>query len=218
MQMNNKYYFLLFLVASLGGGMLPAQAGDIRDDIIQAIKIDDAKEVVAQLARGADANMSDEEGNTLLILAAREGSPDAAEVLLKAGAKPHLVNAYGDTALHAAAYGGQERIVNALLDRGAPVGANPLGWTPLMYAAYGGHGKVLRKLLGAGSRVNAATLNGLTALMVAAMNGHEEMVRELLVAGADPKAVTQDGRSARELALERQNTDIADVLDAAARR
>jgi ankyrin repeat protein len=208
-------YKFLHVIALAGwlGHAAPALSGDIRDDIIQSIKLDDAADVRIQLARGAEANMSDADGNTLLMVAAREGSTASVQVLLEAGAKVYLVNAFGDTALLLATFAGHDAIALDLLSRGASLRPNRHGWTPLMYAAFNGHEKLVRAYLPA-SEVNAATNTGMTALMVASMNGHEGIVHLLLAAGADTRMRTKGGQSATDLALERGNTDIAELLEA----
>ena len=211
MQLNNKY-IIVFILCLTWTYILPAKAGEIVDDALQALQLDNAAGVEEGLKRGLDVNFVDSSGNSLLMLAAREGSPKSAAVLINAGAKLYLRNAYGDDALLLATFAGHEAIVDMLLAKGASLGANRSGWTPLHYAAYTGHARLVKKFLALGSPVNAATQSGLTPLMVAAMNGHLELVKILLQQGADPTLRDQNNMSASDYALAHKNTDIAELL------
>ena len=53
----------------------------------------------------------------------------------------------------------------------------------------------------------------MTALIAAARNGHTEIARILLAAGADITMKTDRGETARQIALQYKNTDIAELID-----
>ena len=119
----------LFLLCLSSAGL----AANSYDEMLEAVK-DNKTQVVAELLkRGLDPNTSDQEGNTLLILASREGSAGVARQLIAAGAKLDAVNQFNETALMIAAIKGKLDVARVLVDRGATV--NRPGWTPLMYAA-----------------------------------------------------------------------------------
>lgn len=193
-----------------------AHAGEIVDDTLQALKLDDAAGLAEGLQRGLDVNFVDEEGNTLLMLAARDGGTQSTAALINAGARTYLRNAYGDDALLLATFGGHEAVVDILLAKRATLGANARGWTPLHYAAYAGHASLINKFLALGAQVNNQTDNGLTALMLAAKNGHLEVVRALLSSKADTGALDENKLSAFDHAMASANTDIAALLKPAA--
>jgi ankyrin repeat protein len=113
----------------------------------------------------------------------------------------------GFTALHLAAFFGQEDAAALLVERGADVNAvarNPeLVVTPLHSAAAGSHATIVKLLLDAGADVNAAQDGGFRPLHSAAQNDDRESVEALLAAGADPTLRTDDGRTPAELAGER---------------
>ena len=70
------------------------------------------------------------------------------ELLLNAGANPNAATAHGDTALQAAAMGGDLPIVTMLLKHGAdPNGSKAAPVSPLSYAEMQGHHDVVRELL-----------------------------------------------------------------------
>ncbi|MBX3228792.1 MAG: ankyrin repeat domain-containing protein [Labilithrix sp.] len=71
------------------------------------------------LARGADPNLGNTEGNDALMLCARHGLVEGVVALVKAGAKPNRANRHGSTALMQAARGHLVETVRVLLRAGA---------------------------------------------------------------------------------------------------
>lgn len=189
-----------------------AFAGEIVDDTLQAIKLDDVAGVTEGLQRGLDVNFVDVDGNSLLMLAARDGSTRASAILINAGAKTYLRNAYGDDALMLATFSGYGAVVDLLLAKHASVGANMRGWTPLHYAAYAGHLPLITKFLALGAKVNSQTDNGLSPLMLAAKNGHIDVVRALLASKADTEMFDENKLSAFDHAMANANTNIAALI------
>ena len=111
----------------------------------------------------------------------------------------------GFTALHLAAFFGQDEAVRLLLARGADPDARGTGWmigTPLNAAASARHATVVALLLEAGADPDAVQRGGWTPLHSAAHNGDARTVELLLAHGADPNAVDDDGRSVGDLAAE----------------
>lgn len=206
MRLNNLI-FILFIAA-----LNPAQAGNIVDDTLQSLQLDDASGVLEGLQRGMDVNFVNENGYSLLMLAAKEGSPKVTAVLLNAGARTYLSNAYGDNALLLATFAGYEAIVDMLLAKQASLEANARGWTPLHYAAYAGQLSIAKKFLARGAKVNGVTDNGLSPLMLASMNGHMDVVRALLLYKADTQMRDANNLSAADHALAAGNTYIAALL------
>jgi ankyrin repeat protein len=81
------------------------------------------KIVQVLLEYGADANVHDKDGQTLLHLASKDGDLDFAQLLLDHGAD---ANARGSnrTALHLASQRGHLKVVQLLLNRGADPNAS----------------------------------------------------------------------------------------------
>ena len=83
-------------------------------------------ELAANVAAGLPANLTNDKGDTLLILAAYHNHPDTVAALLAHGADPARVNDRGQTALAAAVFRRSRESVTALLAAGAdPAGGSP---------------------------------------------------------------------------------------------
>jgi ankyrin repeat protein len=86
----------------------------------------DAATLASYVDGGLPVNLTNDKGDTLLILAAYYDQPDAVDALLARGADHTRVNDRGQTALAAAVFRKSEPIVRALL----AAGADPAGGTP----------------------------------------------------------------------------------------
>ncbi len=124
--------------------------------------------------------------------AAAVGRTHGLEALLDG--EPGLATAWsadGFTALHLAAFFGQEDAAKILLERGAEpnvVARNAtIVVTPLHSAAAGAHSAIVKLLLAAGADPNARQPGGFTALDAAQQNGDDESAEALLAAGATPR-------------------------------
>jgi ankyrin repeat protein len=85
-----------------------------------------AEELAGHLAAGLPANLTNDKGDTLLILAAYHDHPATVAALLEHGADPARVNDRGQTALAAAVFRQSEQTVTILLDAGAePADGSP---------------------------------------------------------------------------------------------
>ncbi len=201
--------FRFLMAVMLGFCGVAAWAGAY-EDVIAAIKRDDAAAVSKLLERGVAPDTVDEQGNTLLILAAREGSLASVRGLVAGKARIGAVNRVGEDALMHAAIQGHREIVRYLLVNGAE--ANRPGWSPLLYAAVKGDARIAWLLLSYGALVNAGAPNGLTALMMAAREGHDELVSFLLENKADPNLATDAGLTALAIARKGERAGIAAML------
>jgi uncharacterized protein len=84
------------------------------------------EELAAYVDAGVPANLTNDKGDTLLILAAYHGHPETVAALLARGADPQRVNDRGQTALAAAVFRQSEAGVRVLMDAGAdPDGGGP---------------------------------------------------------------------------------------------
>lgn len=135
--------------------------------------------------------------------AALERVDELAACLEADPASRDAVSEDGFTPLHLAAFFGQVKATELLLNKGAacaPVSDNPMRVHPINSAAAGGHEVVVHLLLDHGADADAEMAGGYRPLHAAAHSGDARMVRLLLDRGADPNARTDAGETAADLA------------------
>jgi ankyrin repeat protein len=131
---------------------------------------------------------------------------------------PQLVSAWspdGFTALHLAAFFGQEAVAKLLLQHGADVqlaARNPMQVAPLHAAAAGHNLPLVRILLEHGAQPNARQQKGYTPLHSAAQNGDKVMVELLLANGADRTLANDDGKTPAQTAKDAGHPEVAAML------
>jgi ankyrin repeat protein len=155
-------------------------AADPELDVFEAAALgylDRLRERLIDTPQDLDALSAD--GYTALHFAAFFAKPEAARILIDAGASV------------------------------ATVAQNGMRVQPLHSAAAGHQIEICRLLLAAGAEVDARQAGGFTPLHEASQNGDPEMVELFLSAGADPLATTDDGKTAARLAEEANHPDVA---------
>lgn len=165
---------------------------------------------------GVDAMCPDENGRTLLHVAAALGHEGMVAELLSRGADPMAVDRGLRDPLHAAASAGHEGAACLLL----VAGADPRRGPPFaLHAAAGaGAAQTVRLLLSAGADVNARATSGMTALHALCERSSRfdardaDAVRALLEAGADREARSAAGRTPLMGAAEHGNWAALDAL------
>lgn len=150
------------------------------DDLRDAAYENDLAAVQAFLAKGADIEARDRDGDTALHMAAIQASPAVIAALIAAGADPNALSTDGQTPLFHAAEHGNLPAVQALLVAGADVNARTkAGHTPLFYAIEQGHRPVVEALLAAGADLAARDKDGDTPLDLATYS-HRDDIADLL--------------------------------------
>ncbi|GAA2152559.1 ankyrin repeat domain-containing protein [Kitasatospora kazusensis] len=91
-----------------------------------AARTGDTALLAAYLDAGAPANLSNDRGDSLVMLAAYHGHADTVRALVERGADPDRVNDRGQSPLAGAVFKGEETVIAALLAGGA----DPLAGTP----------------------------------------------------------------------------------------
>ena len=198
----------LSLVVLLAPGAANAQT---LEDSLRAALEGDLVTVQRLVERGTSPDTSDQEGNSLLMLAARAGHVTVVSYLLARKATVNARSRFGDTALLAASLKGHVEVAKVLLAGGAEL--NPPGWTPLHYAAFEGRAEMVKFLLDKGAGKNAVAPNEYTPLMLAVRNGHEEAARALLYGDPDVNYKTRvTGETALILATKKGAAPVVELL------
>jgi ankyrin repeat protein len=105
-----------------------------------------AEALAAYVDAGVPADLTNDRGDSLVMLAAYHGHADAVRALLARGAEADRVNDRGQTPLAGAVFKGEEEVVRALLEGGA----DPSAGTPSALDTARMFGKTeLLKLFGA---------------------------------------------------------------------
>ncbi|MBB1255187.1 ankyrin repeat domain-containing protein [Streptomyces alkaliterrae] len=86
----------------------------------------DRDAVSAYVDAGVPPNLTNDRGDSLVMLAAYHGHADAVRALLERGADPDRSNDRGQTPLAGAVFKGEKEVIRALLDGGA----DPAAGTP----------------------------------------------------------------------------------------
>lgn len=157
--------------------------------LLTAVYESDEDAVVGHLRAGADPEAADEDGQSVLYLAATHDEPGIVRLLLAAGARPDRLSAGTDAPLCGAACGGHLEVVRALLAGGAdPDLLEEGGFTALTWALLRGQAGVAEVLLAAGAHPDRPGPSGEPPLVVAARRGSPACVRALLAHGARGRA------------------------------
>lgn len=79
----------------------------------------DTDTVAAYVDAGVPVNLTNDKGDSLVMLASYHGHPAAVRALLTRGADPNRPNDKGQTPLAGAVFKGDDEVIDALLDGGA---------------------------------------------------------------------------------------------------
>ena len=165
----------------------------------------------ALLDRGADVNLPLKDGETPLMAAAKAGSVEAINLLLRHGARSDARTADHRTALMFASVSAE--VSRLLLDKGNDVNAkDDRGYTALIDATMGKNASVVRLLVERGADVNAKNQFGDTPLLDAETWEDPTAVRILLDHGADVTMRDKDGKTPLQLAWEYKNARLISLL------
>ncbi|MEU4267715.1 ankyrin repeat domain-containing protein [Streptomyces sp. NPDC026092] len=99
---------------------------ELASKVFELARTGDADALAAYVDAGVPANLTNDRGDSLVMLAAYHGHADAVAALLARGAEPDRANDRGQTPLAGAVFKGEDAVVRALLAGGA----NPEAGTP----------------------------------------------------------------------------------------
>lgn len=154
---------------------------------MQACLIGYEEAVGALIDLGADVNKRNEEGETPLAFACKNGNVSIVDELISHGAKINVTDSSRCSPLTIAIDNDKVDVVELLIVSGANVAYfTKRGWCPLSHACYKGNLKVVKMLLTAGAVItppdHVFTRQNLThaPLMIAAREGHADIIKELV--------------------------------------
>ncbi|GAB4272059.1 MAG: hypothetical protein Kow0065_21470 [Methylomicrobium sp.] len=189
-QRLHKYheYFRLTEVADRATALKELQTRQVlftRQQFIEAVSAGDQSLVDLFIRGGMSPKTTDEKGNSLLLMALRNGFSIVSHILIKAGADVDVSDRLGFTPLLLACgktTTGYQEIAKTLIHKGADVNVrDPLGWSPLLLAV---------------------------------SNGSIDVARMLLVYGANPKVKTKKGESLTDIAQQFGNSQLLTGIEA----
>jgi ankyrin repeat protein len=145
--------------------------------------------------------------------AVRKGDIKAINAFLNSGMELNTRNAFGSTALHAAADSNQLGALNVLLARGAELEATSTNLQTALYrAALANNAAVAGRLIEAGANTNATTLEGATPLFAAANNNNRNLAEMLLKNGANVNLKDRFSNTPLTMAVRGNFTQMASLL------
>ena len=233
---SNKHKDTIRVLVANGADVNFAPEGDY-SPLHYAVWNDDIKLAELYVDHGAKCDLKDKNGWTAFEYAM--GNREMVEMFIAKGAAVsdfHLAAWRGDlrrvkrfveqgtnvntkdnelkwTALHWAAFTGQEDVVEFLIAKGADVNAkDERGLTALRRACGKGHQEVVSLLIASGADVNAKYPDGRTPLHRAAEKGYKEVVELLIANGADVDVKTEKGQTAMSLAKKEGHSEIVELL------
>jgi ankyrin repeat protein len=188
----------------VAGGDVNARDNKGRTALMSACSAERFDIVQMLLARGADPNLQNTDGDTALMVAAMgdsslpgsagRGNLEIVRMLLAKGADPNLKG--GWPPLVVAAEHGDNDLIKFLLEKGADINVkNSRGMSALSRAIYDGRVETAKMLLANGANVDSRDDFGDTPLLLAAA-GNSNLTRELLDRHADVNAQNKSLESA----------------------
>jgi len=120
-----------------------------------------------------------------LILASQQGRSDVVQFLIEHGAELDVRDLYGNNALWAACYSGNNDCIDALIKAGIDINYqnSAAGATALIYAASSDRESVVEQLLAAGADPDLKTHDDFTALDLASTRKILKLLSKLVKSG-----------------------------------
>jgi ankyrin repeat protein len=168
-------------------GADPSSEDILKTSVLTEAALSNPKIVDILLASGARLPSVQGDGlKSLLMNSARFGLSRLFERVTASNFDLLQRDGKGQTALHAAAAGGQIGIIDQLLKAGLKAAdKNLYGWTPLHFAAERGHKEAAARLLDRGAEIDARTIDGKTAYDLAVELNNDDVAAFLSLKGAD---------------------------------
>lgn len=173
-----------------------------------------SKTVPILIKAGLDVNETNINGQTPLMLAAKNNFLHTIKFLLKNGAKINISDNMGHSALSQAVKNNHLKVVNYLLKNGASILiTNTQGDTLVMLAAQNGSTDILKKLIKEGEDIHNANNDGNTALLLATMKNEFQTFKLLLNSKANLMVTNHKGETPYEIASFYEYIDLLKIMD-----
>lgn len=189
--------------------------GSSKDPVIQAVKDRNRSKLESLIAEGQGLDTPDSFGNTALMYAVNMQNVYLINCLLTNGANASASNIYGQTPLHCAVSKLNASIVSMLCSAGAEINAfdNDRN-SPLVVAIKFRSPKIMSNLLDLGADPYIR-FNGNNALTYICSNDDCDMARIFLnkVSSFDINWVNENGQTALDIAKERKNISLQNLLE-----
>ena len=165
------------------------------------------------LEHGADPNIGNLGGQTVLMYAALDGKIEILRRLLEHKAEPDTQDLVRETAMFKAANNNEKRCIELLLDHQASTElSDMMDDTPLTVAVSCGFKDVTELLLDRNASIEHQNKLGCTALIIAAYEGYEDTLRLLIDHGADVEARNGVGETALIGAIHQHEKEAVEML------
>lgn len=215
--------FLLADISTKDDCVDDPKASEVIDILKKGVGISaepEQKEIKCLLRKGVDIDFQDSEGNTALIIAAKNNFEKISKFLSTYedqidGKRADLnkVNSNGSSALMWAAFSGHYEVAKSLIHQGANVDIRDnTGASALIWAAERGKKEVALMLIQRGCNLDYQDSNGKTALIWSAIYGDEDVARSLIQHGANTQLRSEVNKSALIYAKRYANIEIAQAL------
>ncbi|RDD41720.1 Transient receptor potential cation channel subfamily A member 1 [Trichoplax sp. H2] len=160
---------------------------------------------------GASIDTLDEEGNTLLHIAAKGNNRDTIKQILAHTSMKDINtrNTSGQKPIHIAAIYGHNRVMQNMIKNGADINSKDIySYYPLHYTVKGGYTAAVQLLVDKNAKIDVLDRSNNTPIHLACANGHQEITKILLASGADPTTINNQGLNCLDLAIENDQTEI----------
>jgi ankyrin repeat protein len=158
---------------------------DLNHDLLSASLNNDVQQMIKLIKAGADVNVRDDFGKSVLWLTVTNAKQRAASLLIKSGANMHELDIF----FNACFYRGRKQLslVRQMINSGADINQRQglTLQTALIYAVIVENDEMIELLLEKGADIHSRDARNRSALCYAVMNGQKDLVNRLVALSAN---------------------------------